>query len=142
MRDLRLAHAVLFEVFRNDPEPIPPWEQGELSKLETICGCTETGAFGQEKYPDACSKAAKLFYSAIKIHPFPNGNKRFALVLTITFFIRNDLRLVAPEGVGAESAKRVADSNPRAPESLPDVMVEALTEFFRENTEPRSAPTE
>lgn len=137
MRDLRVAHAVLAEFFKDDPEPVPPWEQGDTAKLETICHCTETGAFDVEKYPDVCAKAAKLFYSAIKIHPFPNGNKRFALVLTIVYFVRNDLRLMAPQGIGAESAKSVADSDPRSPEGRPDEMIERLTHFFRENTKPR-----
>jgi death-on-curing family protein len=136
MGDLRVAHSVLAEVFENDPEPIPEWERGELSKLETCRCCIEVEAFGVRKYPDVASCAAKLFYSTIKMHAFPNGNKRFALVLLLVFLIRNEVRLSVATGVSAETAKRIADSDPRSPEGQPDVMVAELTEFFRQHLVP------
>lgn len=133
--DLRAAHAVLAEVFEGDPEPVPGWYEGNRPKLATIAGCTEVSMFGHEKYPDLPSKAAKLFYSAIKVHAFPNGNKRFALVLTLAYFVHNGHRLMAAQGVGAEVARRVADSDPHSPSGAPDTMVEALAVFFKENVE-------
>ncbi|MDQ3935832.1 MAG: type II toxin-antitoxin system death-on-curing family toxin [Actinomycetota bacterium] len=132
MHNLRSAHQALRAIFAND-EPIPDWEEGDQAKLETCCGCTEAGAFGLQKYPDLPSKSAKLFYSTIKTHPFPNGNKRFAFAITLGYIALNDHRLIAPEGVGYEVATWVADSDPHSPDGDPDKIIATLAEFFREN---------
>ena len=87
------------------------------------------------KYPDLPSAAAKLFYSAIKLHAFPNGNKRFALVVTLMLIIKNGYRLTADQGVGAEVAKVVAAADPHQPETAPDVIIATLAEFYRHNIE-------
>ncbi|MDQ4040460.1 MAG: type II toxin-antitoxin system death-on-curing family toxin [Actinomycetota bacterium] len=99
--DLRIAYIVLAEVFHDDPEPIPAWERADPHALATCRACIEVEAFGVRKYRDLPSAAAKLFYSVIKLHPFPNGNKRFALVLTLLLIIKNNRRLTAPRGLGA-----------------------------------------
>jgi hypothetical protein len=148
MEDLKLAHGVLAEVFAEDPEPIPSWEEGRSDLLATCRGCIEVESFGYRKYPDLPSAAAKLFYSACKLHAFPNGNKRFALVVTIFLLVKNRTRLTAGQGVSAQAAELVADSDPHSPEGAPDVMIGNLTEFFRDNLAPReddapsSAPPE
>lgn len=133
MGDLRLAHRVLAEVFADDPEPIPAWEEGSLALLETCRGSIEVQAFGELKYPDLPSCVAKLFYSTIKSHAFPNGNKRFALVLALLFIRKNGNWLTAPEGMGAEIATWVAESDPHDPEHAPDLVIGTLTEFYRNN---------
>ncbi len=137
MQDLRDAHKVLCEVFKDDPEPLPGWRDGQASLLEMCRVCIEVEAFGVRKYPDLASAAAKLFYSTIKLHAFPNGNKRFALVLTLLLIVRSGATLTAPQGVAAQEAEWVADSDPHAPESAPDLMVEQLTGFFRESLAPK-----
>lgn len=139
MWDLEAAHGVLEDVFKDDPEPIPAWGQGSRSALETCRGCIEVEAFGSKKYPDLPSAVAKLFYSTIKMHAFPNGNKRFALVMALMLLIKNGYALTAPSGVGADVAKWVAKSDPHDPESAPDVVIAALAEFYARNIEPRSA---
>lgn len=40
---------------------------------------------GEELYPDLFSKAAALFHSIVKNHPFVDGNKRTAVAVTNTF---------------------------------------------------------
>jgi death-on-curing family protein len=137
MEDLEWAHGVLAEVFADDPEPIPLWAEGSPSLLATCRGSIEVEALGVRKYPDLPSAAAKLFYSTCKLHAFPNGNKRFALVLTIYLIVKNGARLTAGQGVSAQAAELVADSNPHSPEGAPDLMIENLTRFFRDNLEPR-----
>jgi len=140
MRDLEIAHEVLAEVFAEDPEPIPAWEEGNRSLLETCCACSEVEAFGVQKYPDIPAKVAKIFYSATKLHAFPNGNKRFAFVLTLQFLLLNNMRLTLDPGLGAELAKHVADSDPQSERGHPDRMVAMLSELFCEFTEPREEP--
>jgi death-on-curing family protein len=135
MSDLRIAHSVLSEIFEGDPEPIPSWDRGDVAKLETCRGSIEVEAFGMRKYPDVEACAAKLLYSAIKLHAFPNGNKRFALVLVLVFLIKNDRRLTVAPGVNAETARRVAESNPHSAEGEPDLIIEGLTDFYRTNLE-------
>jgi death-on-curing family protein len=136
MGDLKVAHRVLSEVFADDAEPLPAWHEADRDKLET-CRCSiEVEAFGVRKYDDVESCAAKLFYSTIKNHAFPNGNKRYALVLTLLFLLKNGRMLTVAEGVNARTAKWVADSNPHTPEGSPDVIVGVLTTFYRENSGP------
>jgi len=135
MEDLEMAHAVLAEVFAED-EPVPSWDQGDASLLATCRGCIEVEAFGVRKYPDLPSAAAKLFYSTIKLHAFPNGNKRFALVLTLGLLVKNEARLTVPQGIGSGVAKWVADSDPHSAEGAPDVMIAALTQFYADNLVP------
>jgi len=101
------------------------------------CNCTEVEAFGVQKYPDLPTKAAKLFYSTIKTHPFPNANKRFALVLTMTYLIVNDHTLTAEQGLGYRTATLIAQSDPHIVAEKPDAMVNLLADFFREHVEPR-----
>jgi death-on-curing family protein len=105
-------------------------------RLAECRGCVEVEAFGERKYPDLPAAAAKLFYSTIKLHPFPNGNKRFALVLSFVLLLKNGYMLRAPDRMGARVAKLVAESDPHDPKTTPDKMIEALTEFFGENMAP------
>ena len=139
MSDLRVAHDVLAQVFQDDPEPIPSWELGDLFKLETCRASIEVEAFGVRKYPDLESCAAKLFYATVKAHAFPNGNKRFGLVLVLLFLMKNEMRLTVPAGVAAQTAKQVAQSDPHTADGHPDAVVMRLTAFFRDSLEPRSA---
>jgi death-on-curing family protein len=135
MGHMQAAHGVLVQIFGED-EPIPEWHEGHAPTLEMCCNCTEVEAFGQAKYPDLPSRAAKLFYSTIKNHPFPNANKRMAFVITLGYIAINDHRLTAPEGVGYEVAKWVADTDPQSEDGKPDKVIAALATFFRDNIEP------
>jgi death-on-curing protein len=130
MADLRTAHRILIEMFAEDPEPMPPWETGNLALLETCCECSEVQAFGVPKYPDLVAKAAKLFYSGVKLHCFPNGNKRFGVVVAITFLVRNGHYLIAPPGDIRDLAQYVAETKPTEPEGRPDVIVQELIGHF------------
>ncbi len=136
MGHLEVSHDILVGIFKDDPEPMPPWQAGDREKLEMLCNCTEVEAFGVQKYPDLVSKTAKLFYSGVKLHAFPNGNKRFALITTISFLIINTHRLVAEEGVPARFATEIAKSDPHEPDGTPEKMIEEATDFFRDKIEP------
>lgn len=133
MGDLRLAHDVLAEIFAHDPEPIPGWDEADQPRLETCRACIEIEVFGIKKYPDLATAVAKLFYSAVKLHIFPNGNKRFALVVSIMLLVKNGYTLTVPVGVGAEVAKWVAGTDPHDPATYPDTVIETLAAFYRGN---------
>jgi death-on-curing family protein len=136
MRDLMSAHRILSDVFKNNPEPMPDWSQGDRHLLETCRGCTETSAFGVRKYPDLASAAAKLFYSTIKLHPFPNGNKRFGFALLLMFLIRNKSHLTCPPGTIASLAKEMSQSDPHHPNERPDLLVSSLTLLLKKYIAP------
>jgi death-on-curing family protein len=136
MEDLRAAHGILSEVFKDDPEPMPSWDRGQAHLLETCCGCIETGAFGVRKYADLPAAAAKLFYSTIKLHPFPNGNKRFGFVLLLMLLIRNDRHLTCPPGTIASLAKRLSESDPHSPQGRPDPLIDEVATFLAANMAP------
>jgi len=56
---------------------------------------------GRELYPSICDKAATLFRSLIKNHPFVDGNKRTALVTVVLFFETNGYQLNTSRSIWA-----------------------------------------
>lgn len=73
-------------------EPMPDWENVNLAKLEPALAAPQQGGFGvDEYYPEVADKAAILLYTMIKNHPWPNGNKRMAMISTLLFLGLNDL---------------------------------------------------
>ena len=126
-------------MFENDPEPMPPWEDGDSEKLEMLCHCSEVEAFGVQKYPDLVQKTAKVFYSGVKLHVFPNGNKRFALMTTIVFLILNGHRLRpdgVPPGVLSDLATEVAKTDPHQAGEDSETIIARLVTFFEDKLEP------
>lgn len=73
------------------PDLYPPGQR-DLNLLESACSRPLTQLGGVEKYRTIEQKAAALFHSLVKNHPFHNGNKRTALAALITFLWRNDRR--------------------------------------------------
>jgi death-on-curing family protein len=68
-------------------EPIPPFDTRFPGRLESIFGSV-SATYGQ-KYlnPTVLDAAASYFYQLCKGHPFQNGNKRIAVLLTHIFLI-------------------------------------------------------
>ena len=52
---------------------------------------------GEDLYPELTDKAAALFDSLIRNHPFVDGNKRVAVVAMVVFVRENGHRLIATE---------------------------------------------
>lgn len=92
----------------------------------------QTSVAGHDAYPDIHTKAAALFHSLVRNHPFIDGNKRTDVTATIVFYglngwwINTDdgdlvaLALDVAEGqIGVEQiAKRLADwARPRSNDS-------------------------
>lgn len=50
---------------------------------------------GDDLYPGLFQKAAALFESLVKNHPFVDGNKRTAALSAVTFMQRNGMRVTA-----------------------------------------------
>lgn len=93
-------------------EPLPPFSSRYPNRLEAVLNAPFAGYADQEKYPSLTEKASVLFYTACKDHPFENGNKRMAVVLTFVFLNINGLDLVAPPLKLYDLATQVTESDP------------------------------
>jgi death-on-curing protein len=62
-------------------EPIVDFDLLEGSVLRP-----QTTVAGHDAYPDIHAKAAAIFHSLIRNHPFIDGNKRTAVTATIVFY--------------------------------------------------------
>lgn len=91
--DALRIHNALVKLFANEGDPIVPSGPREGGLLASALHRPQTGLGGQDKYRTIPHKGAALFHSLVKNHAFHNGNKRTALVATLTFFDRNGLRL-------------------------------------------------
>jgi len=93
-------------------EPVADFNTRYPGKLE---GCLEapfTHINGRYVYWTLAHRAAVLFYSIIKNHPFENGNKRMAVTITLVFVFKNDRWIdISPEDL-YKIATVVAKSRP------------------------------
>ena len=65
-------------------------------RLEAALAAPQQAMFGQELYPDLCTKAGILIFLLIKGHPFSDGNKRTGLFALFEFLERNGLTIDVP----------------------------------------------
>jgi death-on-curing protein len=70
-------------------------------------------AFGMDLYPTIPDKAAALFHSLISNHPFPDGNKRTAILVTEQFFVANGYWPLLSSGEMYDTAKQIASYRER-----------------------------
>lgn len=78
-------------------DPIEPAGVKDDTLLESAVFHPTTEFEGHFKYPTAESAAAALMYSLSHNHAFYNGNKRTAIVATLTFLDRHNIFLVCNE---------------------------------------------
>ena len=86
---------------------------------------------GEDFYPDFATKAAVLCAHLIKNHPLQDGNAQVALVATIEFCGRNDLKWSPPPGDedGKITATVLTDL---AAAELTDTTIEELARWMAE----------
>lgn len=66
----------------------------DIILLEAAAARPAASAFGADAYPTLREKAASLFHSVVRNHPFTDGNKRTAVVAAVFMFQVNGERLV------------------------------------------------
>jgi death-on-curing protein len=69
-----------------DPAPIR-----DVGLLGSAAARPQTSAFGEDAYPDLCTKAAALLQSILKNHALVDGNKRLGWLATATFLEINGI---------------------------------------------------
>jgi death on curing protein len=110
-------------------EPIPEFETRYPNVLES-CINTPFQTFDKKLlYKGLEDKAAVLFYSLIKNHPFQNGNKRIAVTSLLVFLHLNKKWLLVDSGQLYNFAVWVAQSPPE----VRDDVLSAIRRFIKKN---------
>lgn len=66
----------------------------DLPLLQAAALRPSASAFGEDAYPTLREKAAALFHSIVRNHPFTDGNKRTATVAAVFMFAVNGERII------------------------------------------------
>jgi death-on-curing family protein len=110
-------------------EPIPPFENADIRKLEASLMAPQQTFGGEPLYPSLVEQAAALFYFLIKNHPFENGNKRIALTTLLMFLTMNGKWLKTASLNLYVLPTEVAESNPKNK----DAVLKSLQQFVRKS---------
>ena len=123
-----IAHSTASEMMQYD-ETMPPFSTRTPGRLES-CLATPFQTFaGRPLYRFFYQRLAILFYLVIKNHPFKNGNKRMAVMLSFVFLFDNGKWIdIDPDSL-YKLANGVAKSNPKDKEKV----LNMLSKFFNEN---------
>jgi death-on-curing family protein len=135
VEDVLAIHFALVEMFAKEGDPIVPAGPRGDNLLASALMRPRTSLGRHEKYQTLPDKAAALFHSLVTNHPFHNGNKRTALVATLSFLDHNGRRVksdieddelfdfVLAVSAGTFSASRNADE-----------IVEGIASWWRNHT--------
>ena len=108
-----MCHRLAVTFFAAYKEPIPPFENHAHNLLQSSINLPRATFGRKELYPNLSIKAAVLFYSLIKNHPFDNGNKRIATAAVLVFLYLNGFWILDPQKAIYHLAVRVASSESR-----------------------------
>lgn len=79
--------------------------------LDAAAARARSSAFGEDAYPTLELKAAALMHSICRNHALVDGNKRLALLATVTFMRVNGRQLTLSQDEAFELVMRVADGS-------------------------------
>ncbi|MFC6282792.1 MULTISPECIES: type II toxin-antitoxin system death-on-curing family toxin [Polaromonas] len=139
------VHYGLVALFEKEEDPVSPAGIKSADMLASACSRPHTGIGNTDKYDTLYRKAAALFHSLTKNHPFHNGNKRTALITLLTTLSRNDRRLkqdVNDDEIFDFVVAVTADEFPNATKRLePDAVVEEIAKWLKERTVAKKGTT-
>jgi len=107
-------------------EPIPDFKTRFPHVLESCLAAPRQTFAKKNLYKGLPEKAAILFYSMIKNHPFQNGNKRIAVTTLLCFLRGNKKWLKISNQELYNFAVWVAESNSK----LKDATLQAIKKFI------------
>lgn len=81
----------------------------DVGLLEAAAARPQASVFGEDAYPDLCTKAAALLESLVRNHPLVDGNKRLGWLATATFYRLNGHRLRVADDPGYDLVIAVAE---------------------------------
>ncbi len=87
------AHLLAAHVEIQRAYPAVPGGLADTSRLASIAERPFRATYGQRRYVTIYEQAACLMEGMIRFHPFPDGNKRTALLVASLFLRANGIRL-------------------------------------------------
>ncbi len=110
----KVCHHLAVQFFDQDEEPIAPYQTCDTALLNSALNLPKVTFDGKQLYPDLIDKAAVLYYTLIKNHPFENGNKRIATATLLVFLAMNYCQQIGGLNtrILAQQAIDVAKSDP------------------------------
>jgi len=84
----------------------------DMGRLESAVASQTQFVFGEELYNSVFEKAAALARGIIGDHPFIDGNKRTAMLSSLTLLEINGYKFVAKKGEVEDFAVHIAVKNP------------------------------
>lgn len=86
----KMCHPIAVAIFDKDDDPIAKFHDHDEQGLVAALNNPKQTFGGKELYPSLGEKAAILYYTLNKNHPFKNGNKRLATASLLVFLFIND----------------------------------------------------
>ena len=105
-----MCHRLAVAVFDTKDDPISPFKEHTKNLLDSALNLPRASFGGKELYPTIIDKAAVLYYSLNKNHPFTNGNKRIATASLLVFLSINNYWIDSGINEMVEKALYVARS--------------------------------
>ena len=94
--EIKFIHSFLVDYFHGKDDPVSPPGIKNEELLQSSVARPFMSAGGKDAYPGVFEKAAALFHSVINNHCFHNGNKRTALLSTMSYLGENGYWLTVP----------------------------------------------
>lgn len=123
-----IAHSLVRELM-DYGEPVGDFNTRYPGRLESCLAAPFTYVDGRYMYFRLTHRAAILFYSIIKNHPFENGNKRMAVTLTLVFMNVNHKWIDIPPEQLYELATSVANSSPAVRNEVVGIIKGIFTKY-------------
>lgn len=107
---------------------------GSQNDWDGLAACAhrpQSGAFGQEAFPDLWSKAAAYVHGIASTQYFSDANKRTAWYAAVTFLRLNGYPLPDVETIDAETFVQAVAQNVFNTSEDPDLTIKRAAEWFR-----------
>ena len=107
-----LCHRLAVVIFDTKDDPISPFKEHTKNLLDSAVNLPRATFGRKELYPTITDKAAILYYTLNKNHPFTNGNKRIATASLLVFLFVNNYWIDTGINEMVEKTLYVAKSDP------------------------------
>jgi len=127
----KMCHRLALKIFDTKEDPIASFHE-HTNLLDSAINLPRQAFGGNDLYPTLVDKAAILFYTMNKNHPFKNGNKRISAASLVVFLYINDMWLNAGKSEIADKTLDVAKS----PRENKDIVLADLKEWIKGHIKP------
>ena len=99
----------------------------DVGRLEAAIASQHQEVFGSQVYKTVFDKCAALCRGIIADHPFVDGNKRTAILTTLTFLLLNNITLNTTDKALEDFAVKIANEK---------LDVNEIADWFKKNSSP------